>query len=104
MNGQGVPARPSKPMLLSNLPNPFNPSTAIRFMVPDGSGMDFQLVIHDAAGRVVSRLATGHANPGLNQIIWNGTDDRGASVGSGVYFYRLELGGERLVSRMVLVK
>jgi hypothetical protein len=52
----------------------------------------------------VSRLATGHATPGLNQIIWNGTDDRGASVGSGVYFYRLELGGERLVSRMVLVK
>ena len=104
MNGQGVPARPSKPMLLSNLPNPFNPSTAIRFMVPDGSGMDFQLVIHDTAGRVVSRLATGHADPGLNQVIWNGTDDRGASVGSGVYFYRLELGGERLVSRMVLVK
>ncbi len=49
-------------------------------------------------------LGTGHASPGINQVMWNGDDESGHAVGSGVYFSRLELGAERFVSKMVLVK
>lgn len=104
MSGEGGPELPSKPMLLGNVPNPFNPSTEIRFVVPNGPALDYRVEIYDAAGRVVRRLDAGRAAPGMNQVIWNGQDDQGAPVGSGVYLYRLELGAERLVSKMVLVK
>ena len=86
------------------MPNPFNPSTAIRFVVPNGPALEYRVEIYDAAGRVVRHLDRKLAQPGLNEVIWNGKDDQGASVGSGVYLYRLELGAERLVSKMVLVK
>jgi hypothetical protein len=104
LNGEGGPELPSKPTLLGNVPNPFNPSTAIRFVVPNGPALAYRVEIYDAAGRVVRHLDEKLAAPGLNEVIWNGKDDQGASVGSGVYLYRLELGAERLVSKMVLVK
>ncbi len=104
MTGQGGPELPSRPTLLGNTPNPFNPSTAIRFVVPNGPALEYSVEIFDAAGRSVRRLDAGRAAPGLNEVIWNGQDNEGSAVGSGVYLYRLELGGERLVSKMVLVK
>lgn len=104
MNGGGAANLPTRPMALGNWPNPFNPSTTIRFLVPGGMDADYRLEVYDTAGRLVRTLATGRAVPGLNEVTWNGQDDRGASVGSGVYYSRLELGKERLVSKMVLVK
>ena len=55
-------------------------------------------------GRRVRSLGSGNAVPGINSVIWNGQDDQGRAVGSGVYFSRLEIGDERLVNKMVLVK
>lgn len=73
--------------LLPAAPNPFNPSTAIRFQV--GQAQKLQLCITSPDGRRVATLLNGVVDPGLHQIAWNGRDDRGRAVTAGVYFARL---------------
>lgn len=104
MSATGQSNLPTRPMALGNVPNPFNPSTEIRFVVPAGATLEYHLAIYDTAGRRVRSLGSGAAVPGINAVLWNGQDDQGRAVGSGVYFSRLEIGNERLVSKMVLVK
>lgn len=104
MSGSGGTNLPTRPIALGNSPNPFNPTTMIRFLAPGGTNPEYHLGVYDTAGRLVRNLGTGRATPGLNEVLWNGQDDRGSFVGSGVYYSRLELAGERLVSKMVLVK
>lgn len=82
-------------------PNPFNARTTLAFEL--GIGASYQLTIHDAAGRVV-RTFEGLGQAGRNAIHWNGRDDQGREVASGVYSYRLEAGGETQARKMVLVK
>ncbi len=104
MSGTGGPSLPLKPALLGNSPNPFNPSTAIRFVVPSGPALFYRITVYDASGRRVRQLHSGQASTGIHEVIFDGKDDEGRPVGSGVYLYRLELGNETLVSKMVLVK
>jgi hypothetical protein len=84
-------------------PNPFNPSTTIAFDLPAAAPVS--LTIYDASGRVVRKLLSG--GPGLagrNETVWNGRDDSGRQVSSGVYLYRLETPAHRGQGRMTLVK
>ena len=83
-----------------NSPNPFHPSTAIRFALPaEGS---VRLTIYDAGGRQVRSLVDGTLPAGEQEVHWGGTDDAGRQVASGVYFYSLEANGEKTVRKMTL--
>jgi hypothetical protein len=92
----------SSTALLQNRPNPFNPTTSIRFELKHDS--DVTLAVFDAAGAFVSALASGPYTAGAHDVVWNGTDAKGNGVGSGVYFYRLESQGKTLTRKMVLLK
>ena len=99
------PVTPINPFALSlaqNMPNPFNPSTEIRFSVPAaGQG---HLRVYNVRGEMVRSLLDGHFAAGSGSVVWNGRTDNGLNAGSGVYFYRLEVGGHSLAKRMVLLK
>ena len=73
--------------LMQNFPNPFNPTTNIQFQLFDR--MNVRLEIFDVAGKYVSTLFNGPKNPGLHQVKWNGTNDRGQILSTGIYFYKL---------------
>ena len=84
-------------------PNPFNPSTTIAFDLPAAEPVSMR--IFDPSGRLVRTLLAD--DPGLagrNEVVWNGMDDGGRQVASGVYLYRLETPTHGDVGRMTLVK
>jgi hypothetical protein len=83
-------------------PNPFNPSTEIRYVLPRASRVEIS--VYDASGRLVSELANEAQVQGDHGVHWNGRDSRGATVGSGVYFVRLTANGETRTQKMVLLK
>ena len=92
---------PAAPLALhQNRPNPFNPSTTIAFDLPVRA--EARLAIYDAAGRLVRRLAAGELSPGRHELRWDGLDDAGRPVVSGVYFCRLQAGKETRSIRLVL--
>ncbi len=85
-----------------NHPNPFNPSTQIHFEVSHGG--TGTLAVFNVRGEMVRTLKSGHFAAGPGNVIWDGRSDAGRVVGSGVYFYRLNVGEESLVRRMLLLK
>ena len=93
---------PDQVVLHQNSPNPFNPETTIRFELP--SAMRVQLSIFDVHGRLVRKLIDEQRGAGASTAEWNGRDDRGAGVATGVYFYVLEAGGSRYQRKMILLK
>jgi hypothetical protein len=88
--------------LHQNAPNPFNPATSIPFSLT-GSGT-VRLVIHDVLGRTVRTLVDGPRSAGKLTVVWDGRDDSGSPVSSGVYLYRLTSGGVAETRRMTLVR
>jgi cytochrome c peroxidase len=82
-------------------PNPFNPSTTIRYEVASGS--DVRLEVFDAGGRRVRELVRS-VQGGAQSVIWDGRDDRGAGLPSGVYFVQLHAGTTKEMQRAVLLK
>jgi flagellar hook assembly protein FlgD len=86
--------------LAQNVPNPFRPATSISYEL--GSAGPVQLRVYDVHGRVVRELVNGQQEAAPHTVLWNGTDDRGRAVASGIYFYRLETRGASEVRRMVL--
>ncbi len=88
--------------LHQNVPNPFNPATMIQFDVPRAAGV--RLNIYNVSGRLVRSLLDRTVGEGTHETRWDGTNDRGELVGSGVYFYRLEVGAASLTKKMVLLK
>jgi len=84
-------------------PNPFNPSTQISFEAPRESVASLR--VYDVSGRVVAILLDDeNVHEGRNTVFWNGRDDIGRSVPTGVYFYRLIAGRFDETKRMVLIK
>jgi flagellar hook assembly protein FlgD len=83
-------------------PNPFNPATTIRFILPQAS--DVTLDIYNAAGQKIRTLATGRMEAGEHNVRWNGLLDSGVSAASGIYFARLRAGNVFTASRMMLVR
>jgi len=103
VSGTDEPVTPTRFVLHQNVPNPFNPTTMIRFDVPAGSGI-VTLRIYDVAGRLVRTLANGNQTPGEKRAIWDGTNEHGEGVASGVYFYRLTAPGFEMTRKMVFLK
>jgi hypothetical protein len=99
-NSSDVPARAA---LYQNTPNPFNPSTTIRYDVPAG-GAYVELAVFDVAGRLVTKLAEGFQTPGTRTVVWDGRNYRGQQVATGVYFYCLRAGAFVSNRKMVLLK
>jgi hypothetical protein len=89
--------------LLNAAPNPFNPTTQLRFVMAEPG--DAQLEIFDAAGRTVRQFQMSGLAAGQHEVMWNGRDDRGARVASGAYVVRLETShGETDTDRVVMLK
>jgi len=86
-----------------NFPNPFNPRTAIHYTVPAPGG-PVRLTVYDLRGRKVRTLVDDEKAAGEYLAVWRGRDDAGREVGSGVYFYRMEIGDYRVERKMVLLK
>ena len=86
----------------SNYPNPFNPVTSIRFVAPRRGEMSIK--VYDVRGSLVRTLINGTVEEGPDSIDWNGKDDRGSRVASGVYFYEVRMGNDIQVNKMALVK
>jgi hypothetical protein len=88
---------------ISNAPNPFNPSTTISFAIPEESVVKIE--IFNIKGQKVKTLIDDHLVPDEHKIIWDGDDDSGRQVSSGVYFYRLEVNGKtEAVDKCLLLK
>jgi hypothetical protein len=92
---------PREATLLGNYPNPFNPSTAIRFSLAVSSEVEIDII--NILGRRVQTLA-GSFTPGEHELIWHGDEADGSTAGSGVYFYRFRAGSAETVGRMLLLK
>jgi hypothetical protein len=91
-------------ILGQNYPNPFNPQTRVSYTIPDGSRAPVSIRIYDVAGRLVRSLVDEPQPAGVYTIDWDGTNDRGTRVASGVYFYRLRWKGEAHTKKMILLK
>ncbi len=95
--------------LYQNYPNPFNPSTTIKFALPYTSNI--QLTIYDIMGKEIRRFDLINQSSGYSEIVWDGKNNNGVSVSSGIYFYKMEavsVEGEIKeytgVSKMLLLK
>ena len=96
-----TPETPTK--LIGSYPNPFNPMTTIEFYVAKNTKVD--LTIYDAAGRAVRHLVRSRSYlSGTHQVRWNGINDNGINVSSGVYFYKFRADGVELTSKLVLLR
>ncbi len=101
--GEGTEARiPVAYELGDNYPNPFNPTTSIQFGVPGGGHV--KLVIYNMLGQKVKTLLDDSREAGRYQIVWDGSDDTGRIVGSGMYFYQLRTEKAVLTKKMLLLK
>jgi hypothetical protein len=88
--------------LHQNHPNPFNPTTTISFTLPAPAHV--RLAVYNVEGKLVKRLINGTRDEGNNRAVWDGTDIAGKPVSSGIYFCRLEVGGQTLTKKMVLLE
>ncbi len=93
---------PEEFALQQNYPNPFNPATKISFALPVQS--DVRLMIYDLLGRQVRGLLAEKLPAGYHAITWDGTDDRGRAMSSGVYFYSLKAGNFERSRKMIIIK
>jgi hypothetical protein len=93
---------PTRIELVQNYPNPFNPSTTIRFGLPDEGKV--KLVIYNVLGQKVRELINDSREAGYHTAIWNGKNDMGQQVSSGLYIYRLETLKGVQARKMLLVK
>jgi hypothetical protein len=85
-----------------NHPNPFNPTTTITYEIVADTRLSLE--VFDAAGRRVRTLYSGVQSAGRHSTPWDGRDDGGRTVASGIYFYRLRAGEVCLTKKMLLVK
>jgi hypothetical protein len=99
---ESVQGGPIVTALAQNRPNPFSPSTDISFSI--GRTSKVVLAVYDVRGRQVRALVDGILDAGEYNAPWDGRDDRGAPVSSGVYFCRLAVPGHTDMIRMVLLR
>ena len=96
-----VQTRPEVFSLANNYPNPFNPATTIKYALPQAA--DVELTVYNVLGQPVRMLIAEHQNAGRYVVEWDATNDSGHSLSSGMYFYRLEAGGEFLETKKMLL-
>jgi hypothetical protein len=93
---------PSEFGLSQNYPNPFNQNTKIRFTLPQPGFVS--LNVYDLLGRKVRTLVSENLTPGYKSVLWDGKNDSGKEVSSGIYFYQLKIGDFSEAKKLVLLK
>jgi len=88
--------------LFQNRPNPARCRALIQYSVAQEGQV--RLDIFDLSGRKIRTLVNGEQLPGRHAILWDGSNDRGAPAGSGVYFYRLRIGAYHSARRMLMIR
>jgi hypothetical protein len=88
--------------LYQNFPNPFNPKTEIRYNLPKGTNI--QLTVYNLLGQRIRTLVNEYQNAGHKSIHWDGKDEKGIEVASGIYFYLLKAGEYKQSKKMVLLR
>jgi hypothetical protein len=100
--GTGDADQPTDFRILSAHPNPFNPTTTIRILLPEAGVI--RLDIYNLAGQRVATLVDGHLQAGVHELGWNGQVDDGTAAASGIYYGVLSHGSERSTVKLLLVK
>ncbi|MBN2425150.1 MAG: T9SS type A sorting domain-containing protein [Calditrichaceae bacterium] len=85
--------------LAQNYPNPFSSSTAIAYSINKQS--DIKITIYDLLGREVRRFSVGYQTTGFHHIVWDGLNNLGQRITSGIYFYKLQAGGKSRIKKMI---
>jgi hypothetical protein len=106
VGNETAPSMPFAARLGQNYPNPFNPSTTLSFEIPgiEGEQNHTSLKIYDLRGRCVRTLVDSGLPPGSHSVHWDGRNDAGERVSSGIYLYSLQVGDEAFARKMTLVK
>ena len=110
--GPGATAAPETPEVLASRfavdpivrPNPFNPTTEIRFELAGKGEVDLQLSIYDLRGRQIRTLVDGPVEAGKKEYQWDGRDDRGGELASGTYVARVRAASEERSLKLTLIK
>ncbi len=95
-------AFPINPALKQNFPNPFNLSTTIEYKIQFSENVKIQ--IYNTVGQLVRTLVDEAKPPGIHRLVWDGKDDQGQNLASGIYFYHLHVGDFMKANRMILLK
>lgn len=98
----GIPQIPLQTQLFSAFPNPFNPSTNLRYSMKEAG--DVRIDVFNAKGQLLKSFNNNHNAPGYYQVNWDGRDANGRQVSTGVYFYRMTSGKYTATKKMVLSK
>jgi hypothetical protein len=96
-----IASHPEKFFLAQNYPNPFNPSTTISFTLPKSEHV--QIMIYDQLGRLVRKLVDEQKGTGNQSVLWDGKNDAGDPVTSGIYFCIFKAGNHNMMSRKMMV-
>ena len=94
--------RVSRVIALPNIPDPFNPSTQIRYVLPSASEVSVR--VYDVRGRLLRRIFAGYQGEGYQTVTWNGSRDSGGPAPSGTYYVLIEADGEMAVEKVTLLK
>ena len=86
----------------NNYPNPFNPNTTLNFSLKQAG--DVTLEIYNILGQKINTLVEGNLDAGHHSVVWNGKNDAGINVSSGVYFYKLTAANYSKSRQMTLIK
>jgi len=98
--GDGMAELPAEFGLRQNYPNPFNSKTTITYEVPEKTRVTLE--IYDIVGREIRTIVSAEQEPGECAVVWDGRDDAGHMVASGVYFYQMRLQDRRVLTRKLL--
>ncbi len=93
---------PANFQVFQNYPNPFNPTTTINYALPTASNV--KIVIYDMLGREVRSLVNDEIAAGVHSIVWDGRNNFGGQVASGMYIYRVVAGNYSAVKKMIMLK
>jgi hypothetical protein len=88
--------------LENNYPNPFNPVTTIKYQTPKSA--DISLVVYNTLGQKIRTLVDAKVEQGVHAVTWNGRNEMGKVVSSGIYFYVLTTGDTRIAKKMILMR
>ena len=99
-SGSNVPILATE--LGANYPNPFNPTTTISFTLKEA--IDVKIDVYNITGQYVKTLINKHLEADNHNIVWNGNDNEGKSVSSGVYYYKMQAGRYTSTKKMILMK
>jgi hypothetical protein len=97
-----APLVPTATALVGNYPNPFNPTTEVRFSLIETA--DVQIEIYNVRGEKVKTLVDDRFDAAYHTVTWNGDDDTGRAAGSGIYFYKMRAGKFTSTKKMILMK